>query len=149
MAVFETTVQLAATAEEVFDFLAQPKNVELLAPPGTEVTIIDAPEIVAVGSFVEFEVAGLGPKQRMVHEITAVERPHRIVEQQYEGPFGSFEHTTELQDTDGTLALTDRITFDPPTGLMGFLITEKRIRSMLAEGYAFRQAELQRRFGGD
>jgi ligand-binding SRPBCC domain-containing protein len=147
MAEFETQVELAATLEELFDYLIRPANMVELAPPGTSIRLIAAPEILQTGSRVEFDVSGMGPTQRFVHEILDCARPERFVERQLEGPFRSFHHEAVLTTAEAELVLlVDRIQFEPPGGLVGLLLTEARIRRFLESGYAHRHAELLRLF---
>lgn len=148
MALFETQVELAATLEELFDYLIRPANMVELAPPGTSVRLIDAPEILEAGCQIEFDVSGLGPTQRFLHEIVECARPERIVERQIKGPFRSFHHEAELTVVNSeSVLLIDRIRFEPPGGLVGLLLTETRIRRFLETGYAHRHAEMRQAFG--
>ena len=148
MAMFETQLELATTLEELFDFLVRPANMVELAPPGTSIRLINAPEILEAGCHVEFDVTGLGPTQRFVHEIVECVRPGRIIERQVKGPFRSFHHEADLSlvESDSVL-LIDRIRFEPPGGLVGMLLTEARIRRFLETGYAHRHAEMRLVFG--
>jgi len=147
MALFERSVTLSTTAEELFELLVRPANAVDLTPPGTTMTLVLAPEIVEVGSRIEFDLDGMGPTQRMVHVITECIHPSKITTKQDRGPFESFLHEAILQ-SHGTseVELIDRIAFEPPGGLMGFLLTESRIAEMLQEGYAYRHAELVKIF---
>lgn len=147
MAVYETSVRLATTAEQLFDFLSRPDHAVDLAPPGTTVKLLSAPDVLDVGRRVEFDVSGYGPTHRFVHEVTAFERPSRISVKQVRGPFKAFLHDAVLQsDGNGGVELVDRIEFQPPGGLAGFLLTEARIRRMFEEGYEHRHAELREMF---
>ena len=147
MAVFEVSVTLTTSAEELFELLSRPASAVDLTPPGTTMTLVLAPEVVQVGSRVEFDLDGMGPTQRLVHEIIECTPPSKITARQERGPFASFVHEALLQSNgDVEVKLTDRIEFEPPSGLLGFLLTETRVRSMLEEGYAYRHAELVKIF---
>jgi ligand-binding SRPBCC domain-containing protein len=148
MAEFVTQVELATTLERLFDYLIRPANMVELAPPGTSVRLIDAPELLVAGCHIEFDISGLGPTQRFVHEIVECARPERIVERQLKGPFRSFHHEAELKVAEAdSVLLIDRIRFEPPGGLVGMLLTEDRIRRFLETGYAHRHAEMRLVFG--
>ena len=147
MALFETQTELSTTLEALFDFLIRPENIVELAPPGTSIALIDAPDVLTAGCEIEFDVFGIGPTQRFIHEIVECERPLRIVERQLEGPFKSFHHEAELKPAgNGTVLLFDRIVFEPPGGLIGLLLTEARILGHLETGYAHRHTELRQIF---
>lgn len=149
MALFVTRVTLETTDEILFDFLARPEQAVELAPPGTSVRLIDAPQVLFPGSRIEFDVYGYGPPHRIVHEITGLERPRRITARQHKGPFKAYRHEAVLRsEGNGAVELIDRIEFEPPAGLLGFLLTEERIRRLLEEGYRHRHEELRAMFGG-
>jgi len=149
MAVFETHVTLNTTPEALFDFLARPDHAIDLAPPGTSVKLINAPDVLQPGSRIEFDIHGFGPPHRIIHEITTLDRPHKISAKQVKGPFETFVHDALMaSDGNGSVELTDRIEFEPPSGLLGFLLTESRIRQMLQEGYDHRHEELREMFSG-
>lgn len=144
MAVFETHLTLQTTPEQLFDFLARPEHAVELAPPGTSLELLSAPDVLQTGSRIEFDVHGYGPVHRIVEEITELQRPEKITAAQIRGPFKTFVHQTLLKPAgNGQVELTDRIEFEPPGGLLGFLLTEDRIRRMLEEGYQHRHEELQ------
>lgn len=147
MPAFESAVTLQAELDALFEFLIRPLNFAKLVPPGTTLEFLDAPEIIAAGSRLEFEISGLGPTQKFLHEVVECVRPERIFERQVRGPFAAFEHTTLLESVGGGVQLVDRIEFEPPGGLAGFLLTEDRIQRLLTDSYAHRHAELQRLFG--
>src|SRR5579872_2363591 len=92
MPIFETSVTLDCPRERAFDFLLRPANVARIAPPELGLSFIDAPEIVELGSRIEFRVQGFGQIQTMLHEITGLEHPERITETQIRGLFASWVH---------------------------------------------------------
>src|SRR6516165_7216542 len=87
MPFFETSVTVACPRERAFDFLARPANVALISPPELGLSFTSAPEIVELGSRLEFKVQGYGQVQTMVHEITNLVHPEQITETQIRGLF--------------------------------------------------------------
>src|SRR5580765_1770936 len=85
MPVFETSVTVDCPREQAFDFLLRPANVVLISPPELGLNFIDAPEVVSLGSRIEFKIQGYGQVQTIVHEITALDHPERITETQVQG----------------------------------------------------------------
>lgn len=149
MAIFESSVALEAAPEDVFDFLIRPQNLLKILPEDSGFTLSSAPETLEEGSQLEFSISGLGPTQHMTHEVTLVERPNRFVEKQIKGPLASFEHDHLVEPAgDGRTTLIDRIEFEPPGGMAGFLITEARVRETLEAGFALRHEALQKIFAG-
>ena len=144
---FESAATLSAELDSLFEFLIRPLNAVKLIPPGTTLEFLDAPEVIEAGSQLTFEISGIGPTQKFLHEVVECVRPERIFERQLEGPFATFERTTHLESVVGGVRIVDTIEFEPPGGLAGFLLTEERILRLLADSYAHRHAELGRIFG--
>ena len=73
--------------------------------------------------------------QNVIYEITDFASPHRFQESQVKGPLGRYVHDHDFapQD-DGTVRVTDRVEFEPPGGLLGFLLTAERLRTSLEQG---------------
>jgi ligand-binding SRPBCC domain-containing protein len=145
MATFEADVTLSCSCETAFDFLVQPDNILKILPPESGVNYIEVPQRFELGSLVKFELTGLGPVQRIVHEIVEFEQPNRFTERQVKGPLKSFEHWHVVEEGEhGEIRVIDRVEFEPPGGLAGFLVTESRILETLQRGFEYRHRELKR-----
>jgi ligand-binding SRPBCC domain-containing protein len=145
MPIFETSVTIDCPRERAFDFLLRPANVVLISPPELGLSFIDPPEIVVLGSRIEFKIQGYGQVQTMVHEITALDHLKRITETQIEGLFGRWVHEHAFEsNAEGQVIVIDRIDFKPPGGILGLLITGDKILEQLEDGFAHRHAQLQR-----
>ena len=67
-----------------------------------------------------------------------------IVESQIEGPLRAWRHRQRIEIAgSGHCQLIDEIEFEPPGGMLGYLLTESRIRQSLEEGMDFRYDILQ------
>jgi len=145
MPVFETSVTLACPRERAFNFLARPANLALIAPPELGLNFTSAPEVVELGSLIEFKIQGFGQVQTMAHEITALVPHELITETQVRGLFASWVHEHAF-DTDarGDVIVIDRIDFQPPAGLLRLLITADKILEQLEDGFAHRHEQLQK-----
>lgn len=142
---FETTVILNATREVVFDFLIRPVNLPAVTPPEVKLTLIDVPELLALGSRIEFELGGYGITQRFLHEVIEFDPPHGFKERQIQGPLKHFVHDHVVHGLeDGRVELSDVIEFEPPGGLAGFVVTAERILESLQASFAHRHQELKR-----
>lgn len=144
---FQTETLLAAPAEHVFDFLVRPENVIKVTAPSVALKPVAAPEILERGSRIELELSGFGPPQRFLYEVIEFERPFRFTETLVKGPLKSYRHEHIFEVTDAGTRIFDHVTFEPPGGMLGFLVTEDRIRKGLEQGFLFRYAELARLFG--
>ena len=144
MALFESAVPLRCDQESVFDFLVRPANVHRILPADSGMTFLDVPEVLELGSRFQFQVAGFGPLLKAEHEITEFDAPHRLVATQRQGPLRVWIHEQVVQpDGSQTVMLIDRVTFEPPGGLAGFLVTEERIRGWLQKGFEHRHRKMK------
>ena len=141
---FKAQVVLACPQVEVFEFLIRPANVLMISPPETALNYIDVPEVVELGSKIEFELGGFGPPQRIVHEITAFESPEMFEESQVSGPLGEWGHKHSIEPHDEGAHLTDLIEFEPPGGIAGFLVTADRILESLQTSFGHRHQEMKK-----
>jgi ligand-binding SRPBCC domain-containing protein len=146
MPLFETNVSLSCPPEVLFDFLLQPALVVALNPPEMNLTLIEAPEIVREGSQIRFQVEAFGFKQQMLHEIIRLIRPEGFLLREVEGVLKKFEHEHTLQaQADGSTILFERVDYEPPGGMVGFLLTEKKVREGLEKNFAHRHRLLKER----
>lgn len=147
MAKYHTEVIVAAPADEVFDFLIRPENVIRVTAPSSGLKPVGAPDILEQGSRIELELTGFGPPQRFLYEVTEFDRPNRFTETLVKGPLASFRHEHLFETTENGTRVLDLVEFQPPGGMLGFLVTEDRIRQGLVHGLRFRHEELGRIFG--
>lgn len=145
MPMFEARVSLPCSPEDAFDFLIRTENMTKISPPEMGLNFVEAPEIVEAGSRLEFKIQGYGQVQHIVHEIVTWERPRIYTEKQVEGPLKHWVHE-HLFETDDQQQVTviDRIEFEPPSGLLGFLITADRIQESLEDGFYHRHQQLKK-----
>ncbi len=147
MASLRTETILAAPAEEIFDFLIRPENVIRVTAPNSGLKPVAAPEVLEQGSRIELELSGFGPPQRFLYEVSEFLRPNRFTETLVKGPLKSFRHEHAFEATPAGTRVSDYVEFQPPGGMLGFLVTEDRIRKGLEHGLKFRYEELARIFG--
>lgn len=145
MAVFETSVAIACSPEQAWNFLVRPANLKLITPPDVGLHLVEAPEVLELGSKLLFKVQGWGQVQQFLHEITAFEANARLSEKMVKGLFGRWVHDHVLATgPNGETVITDRIDFEPPAGLLGFLVNKKKILEYLEDGFDHRQKQLKK-----
>lgn len=147
MASFQTETLLKAPAEQVFDFLVRPENVIKVTAPSVALKPVTAPDVLERGSRIELELSGFGPPQRFLYEVIEFERPFRFTETLVKGPLKAYRHEHVFEESGDGTRVIDHVTFEPPGGMLGFLVTEDRIRKGLEQGFQFRYAELAKMFG--
>jgi ligand-binding SRPBCC domain-containing protein len=145
---FETRITLPKSREEVFDFLVRTSNLIELIPPNSGMKVISAPEIIQRGSRLEFQANAFGQSLNIVHEVTELVTPERFKEVQLKGIFKSWVHEHVIQDesADQVVAI-DRIEFEPPGGMLGFLVTKKVIYSQLESLFSHRHRQMRKVLG--
>lgn len=97
MARFEYETLLPCSPRAIFDFLLRPANVARIADPSTGLSIVSGPDVVEVGSRINFQIVIFGKVQSLLHEITELVHPQKVVEVQVQGPLKSWrqEHLYE------------------------------------------------------
>lgn len=146
MAIFEAECLLKCPLERAFEFLTTPLNLPELALTDVNLIIDQAPEQLTLGSTIRFSISAMGQVLRAAHEVTEFDPPHGFVEVQIEGPFKEWTHEHRFTpNDDGTVTVSDRIEFTPPSGILGLLMSESRIRAQLEEGFDHRAWKLAQR----
>ncbi len=145
MALFEMSVEIICPPEQVFQFLLKPSNILLISPSGAAMELLDAPEEFTLGSQYEFELGGFGMPQRIIHEIIELDPPRKLTESLVEGPLSKYIHEHIVEEVgSGKSTMIDRIEFEPPGGMIGFLVTEQRILSSFQSAFAHRHREIKK-----
>jgi ligand-binding SRPBCC domain-containing protein len=124
-------------------FLGRPANLPQISNPDLELEIVKAPQEVMVGERIEFRITAYGFKQRATHEYLTTSEI-LILESQIDGPLRAWQHSQKIQIvSQDSCRLIDEIEFECPGGMLGFLLTEARIKESLEEGMEFRYSTLQ------
>jgi len=145
---FETRLTLPQPRDKVFDFLVRTEYLLQLIPPDSQMKVVSVPEILQTGSRLEFEATAFGQSVKIVHEITDCVTPHRLTEMQIQGLFKRWQHVHLVEDDgEGRSVAIDRIEFEPPTGLLGFIVTRQRIVAYLESLFAHRHQLMRKVLG--
>ena len=124
-------------------FLGRPANLPQISNPDLELEIVKAPPEVMVGERIEFRITAYGFKQRATHEYLTTSEI-LILESQIDGPLRSWKHAQKIEIVgENSCRLIDEIDFECPGGMLGYLLTEARIKESLEEGMDFRYSTLQ------
>ena len=145
MPVYETSITLDCPLERAYEFLLRPQNIILISPPEMGLAFTRAPEVLDLGSEFEFKVQAYGQVISMIHKITELVPLRQITETQVKGFFSQWIHTHSFAANDqGQVAVSDRIDFKPPGGMLGLLVSANKILDQLDEGYHYRHKQLQK-----
>ncbi len=143
MALFEQSITIDCKIDDAFLFLTAPAKVVSITDPGMGLTLTSGPDQLVQGDRVEFEMSGFGVTQKMKHEITLVEHPFRFLEVQIEGPLTSMTHEHLFEEDAGKVIVIDRIEFEPPGGMLGFIITADFLIRNMKTSFGYRHEKLK------
>ena len=143
MAEFISSATFQCSLDGLRRFLGNPQNLPMVSNPDLELEIIAAPQVITAGEKIEFRITAFGFKQRATNQYTEISEL-LIAESQVDGPMRAWSHVQKFESLpDGSTRLIDEVTFEPPGGMLGYLLTEAKVREQLEEGMAFRYETLQ------
>lgn len=151
MPIFECRTDVQASAEELFNYIIRPANLQAIAPPDMQFVYVKPPETFQLGSHLTCKAQAYGMVQQLSYEIVEFEAPVRFREKMTDGPLRMWVHDyiIEPHANPGMVTLINRIEFEPPGGLMGFIVTADKISEALEDGFGHRSEELQKHFAKD
>ena len=137
---------IRATPERVFQFHQQPDALTLLTPPWERAEVIQPANISDVGSraIVQIDVLGLF-KKKWIAEHTVYDPPNQFEDIQIEGPFKSWRHRHIVERHPDGAVLRDEITYEPPFGFIGRLVSPLFVERRLQKVFDYRH-EVTRRW---
>jgi ligand-binding SRPBCC domain-containing protein len=141
------SVEIAHPLADLFAYFIRPKNLVQLAPAELNLELLTSPEILTLGSVLQWKGRRFGVSQQFTHEVSAFESEKLIVLEQKKGPFARWIHRHQFEATATGTKIMERIDFDPPRGLLGYVITADGIRRDLDKLMAHREKKLKEIFG--
>ncbi|MGH7315632.1 MAG: SRPBCC family protein [Candidatus Rokuibacteriota bacterium] len=119
--ILERRAWLPRPRPEVFEFFADPRNLERLHPAWARPRwLTPPPPRLAAGVVLDFRAAGLPGRWRVI--VREFDAPYRFVDAQLRGPFARWEHRHRFVDgaqgESGTW-VEDRVTYRLPLGPLG------------------------------
>lgn len=138
MPVSTTSTVLNCPAQTLRDFLGETANIPRISDPELELVVLDAPAVVIQDAVIEFRITAYGFKQKIKHRWVSV-TDSEIVAEQLDGPTRAWTHRQTIVSTgESTCELTDHIEFEPPGGMLGYVMTGDKIIDSIKEGMDFR-----------
>jgi ligand-binding SRPBCC domain-containing protein len=144
---YTATLEIAHPLPDLFAFLTRTKNLVQLAPPELHLELLTSPDILMLGSRLVWKGRRWGVSQQMTHEVATFDKEKLIVVEQKKGPFARWVHANHFEATDTGTKIVEKIEFDPPGGLLGYLVTADAIRKDLEKLMAYREKKLKELFG--
>ncbi len=147
---FTSEQKIPATLDEVWDFIATPRNLKDITPDymGFEVTSKLQTEKMYPGMIISYKVSPLmGIKMTWVTEITQVKDRSYFVDEQRIGPYAMWHHEHQIAAIDGGVLMSDIVSYQPPFGVLGAIANTLMIRNKLKEIFDYRTVAVEKKFG--
>ena len=142
-----SSLWLQRPLDEVFDFFADARNLEVLTPPWLQFQMLTtAPIEMRAGAEISYRLKLHGFPLRWDSEITAWEQPYRFVDEQRRGPYRSWVHEHRFAERDGGTLVMDHVTY---AVLGGRLVQRLFVAPDLRQIFTYRRAKLAELFGRD
>ncbi|QQD75459.1 SRPBCC family protein [Curtobacterium sp. YC1] len=119
---FRCETELACSPERAFALsLDVGAHERSMAASGERAVAGTTSGTIGLGETVTWRARHFGVVWRMTSRITALEAPHRFVDEQVRGPFARFHHEHRFEPSAGGTRMVDTITFRAPLGPLGRL----------------------------
>ena len=140
MAKYTTEMVFPYPQQICFEFLSTPENLLEMMPAEVKGEWVDAPEAIIQGAELEFRFVVYGIPQQVRYLVMKHEPFSLIVEKQIKGPFKHWQQTHRFTaaPNDETL-IQFEVEFECPGGMLGMLLTPKRVCQQLDEAVDYRE----------
>lgn len=141
---YASSVIINAPIDRVFHFHDDTRNLLKITPPDIKVRI-NAMGEPGLGYRVRLTVVMFGfiPMKWTVR-ITEYDAPHRMTDEQEQGPFAAWKQMRLLREVDGGTELTDIVEYKAPLGILGRIANALVIRRQIISMFTYRQAATKR-----
>ncbi len=143
-------IEVAASLEEVWDFISSPANLKEITPDhmGFEIKTPGLPDKIYPGLMISYKVRPvLGIPMTWLTEITQVMGPYYFVDEQRVGPYALWHHEHRLVPIEKGVRMTDLVTYRLPLGPLGTLAHGMFVRKQLKGIFKYREQALDQKFG--
>jgi ligand-binding SRPBCC domain-containing protein len=147
MAVIRFVERYPLPVAVVFAFFRRPANVVAVAPEGLDLRLVEGPQEPSAGAVFAVQVRRWGLSRRIETQVVMLEEPSLLVERQVSGPFREWVLERRFVPIDGGTELTETITYEPPGGMLGLMMTPSAVESELARAYQGRAERVMARLG--
>ena len=135
---------VTASLTDVWQFLRNPANLDLITPEDLRFQIVSSvPATMFNGLIIEYriKISGFGTRTWLA-EIKHIREQHSFVDEQRIGPYRFWYHYHELVERGDTVKIIDRVYYDVPYGAVGRVLHYFFIRKTLERIFRFRRERL-------
>ncbi|MGC8865529.1 MAG: SRPBCC family protein [Bacteroidales bacterium] len=141
---------LPAPTDQVWDFIATPRNLKRITPSymGFDILTKELSEKMYQGMMIAYTVRPvLHIPLTWVTEITHIREGYYFVDEQRVGPYTLWHHEHRIVPVQGGTLMHDLVSYVPPLGWLGQWMHPWLIRPRLNEIFEFRRIALEDIFG--
>lgn len=144
-----TKQKLPITIDKAWEFLSNPKNLEIITPDSMGFKTISGDDRnMFPGQIIQYIVKPLfGIPMKWVTEITHVNAPTYFVDEQRFGPYALWHHKHFLKEIPGGVEMEDIIDYALPMGILGQAAHPFLVKPKLKEIFDYRRNKLIELFG--
>lgn len=138
MRVFEKSILINCSQEELFNFHCDSGNIKNITPPDVKVDILTKDLNVSEGKVLEIISTKFFIPSFWRVEISLIKKPCMIVDTALKSPFEFWRHTHKFSQKGNMCELKDSVEYQLPFGFLGKLI-EPLILKELNNMFSYRQ----------
>lgn len=147
---FHFSQKVNASRDEVWDFIATPRNLQKITPDymGFEILSKNLPEKMYEGMMISYNVRPVfGIKTKWVTEITHIHEKEYFVDEQRVGPYTIWHHQHRIKPLENGILMEDIVSYKPPFGFLGNIANSLFIRNKIEEIFDYRKIAVEQKFG--
>ncbi len=138
--IFQTEMWVDKPIDKVFDFFADPANLEEITPPWLNFKVISPqPLRIGLGATIDYRLHIHRVPITWQSEITEWNPPWRFVDVQNKGPYRHWRHTHEFKSSGDQTLVRDSVHYEVPGGS---IVDRLFVRRDLERIFAYRQRKL-------
>ena len=146
IATFESTQTVRVSAQDVFAFFSDPRNLEYLTPPSLRFAFASCPETVERGSTIGYRLRLHGIPLRWDTLIARWQPPERFVDVQLHGPYALWHHEHRFVPSAEGTTLIDRVDYALPFAPFGN-VARSFVKRDVDQIFAYRRKIIEDHFG--
>lgn len=141
--------KLPISLEHAWDFISDPKNLEVITPKQMGFNTISGDERkMFAGQIIQYTITPLfGIKMKWVTEITHVQDKQFFVDEQRFGPYAFWHHKHFVKEILGGVEMEDIIHYKVPMGILGQMVHPFLVKPELEKIFEYRKNKLVELFG--
>lgn len=144
--IFERSVEIPASAGELFHFHENPRNISKIAPASLKIEAVDCEETARPGGIFRLRARQFGLPIRWTGKWEAVEQPRLLLDVALDSPFTVWRHSHIFENTPGGCRMTDRVEFLLKGGWAGGLVSRWAVPLFFLGMFRARHAATRRFF---